>query len=741
MKQSLLGGLISVIAATTKGAVDNKDNIKAGLQSEAGKAYQDSLTATLSKQIKTVGSADSTVVCSAEEKENLKNVVSGLQSQISSIAAHATLAAAQLAPGRSVSHRSQFAKAGNLSGIPESHQVRAGEIQAYGMSDNLKDLSAGLQSFSGINVDTFVTYSTAYNIAAAKQSEFSELFYKSIMLDPTVASFDLEIKVIQTYTNIQAELGANPYQKGLRSLIKQISDGTSLVKEETRLYPINRPENESKILKDLAWSQLVAGNTESVAPLKSGEEIGLLSACITTALAAGGVQDNSDTLTTENRVTDLFFSVKGMVDVSGTPTEKTDWIKLPLSVVNSLTKFVRKVNGKSTEMALGEDVVLTFPVKDLKSYVLGTSNGVVDALSDTYAVRFKVTLYGSLDIDTGNATVDPKIKVLDILDADNNVVTSSVDADVVAVKDVFGLDARGAEGYSLECYRLNDNLRQKGQRITQNSYYCSFPLSYHAPRHVDTPAINFAGDNGDGQLETAVNYTGYEMDQVAIKNLIEYTDVVRQVAKTEYTDDQLYKIIGPAAYFVTPAEDRRNIDVAKLLSTTSSQTFMKDLRALISYQVREMAIKLAKDSVIGDALKVIAGDETIFVAVGIADALSSFVDAESIDLPSNYKVSVKATANTQMYNKIIVTLSKESSSADKANILDRGWMVWYPDVAAKLQIQEGAAVKNTFVYIPGYTHINNLPIAGVIDVAGMEIAVEKSGQRVVRIGSTGQIID
>ena len=231
------------------------------------------------------------------------------------------------------------------------------------------------------------------------------------------------------------------------------------------------------------------------------------------------------------------------------------------------------------------------------------------------------------------------------------------------------------------------------------------------------------------------------MDQVAIKNLIEYTDVVRQVAKTEYTDDQLYKIIGPAAYFVTPAEDRRNIDVAKLLSTTSSQTFMKDLRALISYQVREMAIKLAKDSVIGDALKVIAGDETIFVAVGIADALSSFVDAESIDLPSNYKVSVKATANTQMYNKIIVTLSKESSSADKANILDRGWMVWYPDVAAKLQIQEGAAVKNTFVYIPGYTHISNMPIAGVIDVAGMEIAVEKSGQRVVRVGSTGQIID
>ena len=109
MKQSLLGGLISVIAATTKGAVDNKDNIRAGLQSEAGKAYQDSLTATLSKQIKTVGSADSTVVCSAEEKENLKNVVSGLQSQISSIAAHATLAAAQLSPGKSVSHRSQYA--------------------------------------------------------------------------------------------------------------------------------------------------------------------------------------------------------------------------------------------------------------------------------------------------------------------------------------------------------------------------------------------------------------------------------------------------------------------------------------------------------------------------------------------------------------------------------------------------------------------------------------------------------
>jgi flagellar basal body rod protein FlgG len=121
---------------------------------------------------------------------------------------------------------------------------------------------------------------------------------------------------------------------------------------------------------------------------------------------------------------------------------------------------------------------------------------------------------------------------------------------------------------------------------------------------IDNIGNNQANENTPGYKKRVVDLS--EIGQVAIKNLIEYTDVVRQVAKTEYTDDQLYKIIGPAAYFVTPAEDRRNIDVAKLLSTTSSQTFMKDLRALISYQVREMAIKLAKDSVIGDALKVIA---------------------------------------------------------------------------------------------------------------------------------------
>jgi len=725
MKQTLLTGLIGMLATATKGVSDNTTQIKAGLQSDAGTAFKDSLKVEVQKKVKALNT-----------DKDLANLVSGLQSQITAIAAHASVAAANFVPGKPLSHRAQFAPtAGLLSGIPESHKVKMGEIQSY-RTEDMKELNAGLQSFSPINVDTFVAYSTAYNIAASKQSAFSELFYKSIMLDPTIASFDLEIKVIQTYTNNKAELGANPYEKGLRSLIKQISDGTSLVKEETRLYPINRTENESKILKDLAWDQLVAGATESVAPLKSGEKIGLLTACVSTALAASGTQDGSDTLTTENRVSDLFFSVTG--DVSG--ELKTDWLRLPIKV-NSLNKFVRKVNGKATEMALGETFSLVYPVKELKTFVLGTGNGVLDDLSDTLALKLEITLYGSLDIDTGNIVVYPKVKVLDILDADGNVVTNSVDADVTAIKDIFGLAAKTAEGYSVECYRLNDNLRQKGQRITQNSYYCSFPLSYHAPRHVDTPAINFAGDQGDGNLETAVNYTGFEMDQVAIQNLLEYTDIVRQVAKADYTDDELYKIIGPAAYFVSPAEDRRNIDVSKILSTTSSSTFMKDLRAVISYQVREMVIKLARDSVIRDALRVIAGDDTIFVAVGVDESYASFVDAESIDLPNNFKVVVEDTSNTQMSNKVVVTLSKESSSADKANILDRGWMVWYPDVAAKLQITEDGATKNTFVYIPGYTHINNMPVCGVIDISGMEVAVAKSGQRVVRIGSTGQIID
>lgn len=733
MKQTLLTGLIGMLGTAVKGAADNTTNVKAGLQSEVGKAYQDHIQNEVQKNVKGLKEAQT------PEKKELANLVAGLQSQITAIASHATVAAANLVVGRPLSHRSQFAKAGLLSAVPESAKVKMGEVQSFRAEDT-KELNAGLQSFSPINVDTFVAYSTAYNIAASKQSAFSELFYKSIMLDPTIASFDLEIKVIQTYTNNKAELGANPYEKGLRSLIKQISDGTSLVKEETKLYPINRAENEDKILKDLAWDQVVAGATESVAPLKSGEKIGLLSACVSTALAASGVQDSSDTLTTENRVTDLFFSVTGDVDVAGTPTEKTDWLKLPVRV-NSLNKFVRKINGKHTEMALGETFSLVYPVKELKTFVLGTGNGVLDGLSDTYSLKLEITLYGSLDIDSGNVVVDPKVKLLDIVDADGVVVTGSVDSDVVAIKDIFGLAAKTAEGYSIECYRLNDNLRQKGQRITQNSYYCSFPLSYHAPRHVDTPAINFAGDNGDSTLETAVNYTGFEMDQVAIQNLLEYTDMVRQVAKADYTDDELYKIIGPAAYFVTPSEDRRNIDVSKILSTTSSSTFMKDLRAVISYQVREMTIKLAKESVIQDALRVIAGDDTVFVAVGIDAAYASFVDAESIDLPANYKVVVEATNNTQMSNKIVVALSKESSSADKANILDRGWMVWYPDVAAKLQITEDGATKNTFVYIPGYTHINNMPVCGVIDISGMEVAVAKSGQRVVRIGSTGQIID
>lgn len=230
MKQTLLTGLIGMLGTTVKGAADNTTNVKAGLQSEVGKAYQDHIQNEVQKNVKGLKEAQT------PEKKELANLVAGLQSQITAIASHATVAAANLVVGRPLSHRSQFAKAGLLSAVPESAKVKMGEVQSFAAEDT-KELNAGLQSFSPINVDTFVAYSTAYNIAASKQSAFSELFYKSIMLDPTIASFDLEIKVIQTYTNNKAELGANPYEKGLRSLIKQISDGTSLVKEENKIIP------------------------------------------------------------------------------------------------------------------------------------------------------------------------------------------------------------------------------------------------------------------------------------------------------------------------------------------------------------------------------------------------------------------------------------------------------------------------------------------------------------------------
>lgn len=734
MKKILLTTLVASLAAGTKGMNDNQAALVAGLQNDRAQAVLETANQNLAKEFAT--KADVLNKNAGTYDESFAGIVAGLQSQISSIMQHAGVAGAELADSNGsavLNFRSKFAKPG------ETGKVKPGDLQSSSYVNDYSDGVAGLQSFSSINVDTFAAFSTAYNVAASKQSPFAEAYFKSIMLDPTVASFDLEINVIQTFANVQAELGANPYEKGLKSLIKQISDGTSLVKEETRLYPIDRNENADKIVSALSWSQMIDGVMHDVAPIKSGVKIGILSAAITTQLAAGGTQDSSDSLTNEARVTDLFLPVTGMV---GDPAvSKTDYLKLPI-LTASLNKFVRKVNGRATEMGINEVFSAVYSVKELKTYVHGTGNGVLDGLADTYALKFEIRLTGLLDIQDGNVSVDPKVTLVAVLDATGKDVTGNTSlTDITNIKDIFTMVPKIPEGYNLECYRLNDNLRQTGQRITQNTYYASFPLSYHAPRHVDTPVINFAGSNGDKNLETSVNYTGFEMDQVAVKSILDFVAVIRQVANSTYSDDELYKIIGPAAYFVNPAAEIREVNVQNILSSATSSGFNADIRAAICYQVRDLAIKLVTDSVLTDALRIMTGDDTILVSVGIHESLSAYVAAEIIDLPKNYKVLVESTNNSLMMNKILVTASRESSSADKANVLDRGWMVWYPDVAASLQIQEGAAKKNTFVYIPGYTHINNLPIAGIIDLVGLDTITRKAAQRVARINDSGAIIN
>lgn len=597
------------------------------------------------------------------------------------------------------------------------------------------ELTSGLENFAPTEVDTFTAYSAVYNIAASKQSAFAEMFYKPVMQDPLSASFDLEVDVISTFDNVAAPLGGAPYSRNLKSLIKQISTGYSLVREDLRLFPINRTENAAYVNAALAFTQAIPGGSESVAPIKNGVEVDMGNLGLSTALAAKGAVDSSDTLSRDISVEFIYIKVSRTIS----SVLKTDVLQIPLNQIQ-YNKFVRKVNGQDVEMDLNEKINIAFTVKALKEFVVGDGNGVLDGLTDTFNVQLLIRLIGNANLSTRNVWVNNTVELAKVYDATgNDITTANASAPTRAIFDTIAVDS-----WFPKCYAGNDNLRHKGLRITQTSYYVSFPIAYNSPIQFDTPVIEMPGANSDKGLIGALNITGFQMDQSAIKSLLEYKNALRTFESAVYTDEDLYKNLGVASWLVFPKFIERDTNVSEITSNVSSKDYVSDLSSAICADIRDVVIKLTAESRIQDALRVQLGEEIVGVSVGISTELSSYVSADMLKLGAGYEVTVEATNHINIKDQIIITLSRrKSTSGETPHILDRGWMVYYPDVAGSAQINENDSLKNMFICRPGYNHINNMPIMGYIKVSGLETANREimSRAKFYRLNSANEVMD
>lgn len=667
----------------------------------------------------------------------VKDAMAGLES----FAAN-TVIAAKLFADRAASKDASPLKRNGVSAIAAAGAIKldAGQVQTAGLESSAISLVAGLESFSGIEVDTFTAYSAAYNIAASKQSDLAEIFFKPIMQDPLSASFDLEVNVISTFDNVVAPLGGKPYSKNIKSLIKQISDGTSLVKDDLRLYPIARTENQEYLNFDLKRDVVVAGNvTEEAAPIKAGKKIGLLSACVTTALATSGTQDSSDSLSRDIEVEKIYISV-----TNGTEVE---YIGLPLNVNNS-NRFVRQAVGEELDMGINTEFEFARSIKDLKTLVATVvPNNLLVGLNDNYSIVFNVRLSGLINIGNGNGYLTPVVSLARIYD---NLGKDATALNVAAVNDIkalfgdnAGVNRITSDSYDLKCFRLDDNLRQKGMRVTRNSYYVSYPIGYNQPIQIDAPAVEHPGRAGDSGLIEAVNISGIQQDQTAIRSLLDYADMLASVVNTNVVlpDEQLYKILGPAAWYVRPSMKVRDVAVKEVTSNLSSKDFVEDVSSSICSEIRQMIVDLVAESKINDALKIQLGNDVVGVSIGIPTRLSAYVDRALIKLPeAKYDIKIAAIDNDMMDDTIIVGIAKKNDGGDKPSVLDRGFMVYYPDVAGRASIYENGATKNIFICRPGFQHINNMPILGKITVTGLTTATKDIMARIRRYNAAGEVI-
>lgn len=578
-----------------------------------------------------------------------------------------------------------------------------------------------LEAYDNKENKNAVLYSVAYNMQAAKQDDFVEAFFPTVVVTPDNVGFMVSMRLHYVQNDVRRSLSGSLTNFGRKNIIKAVVDPTILRTDQTRIVPVVRTgggANDSTAnfvaAADVTpYSVMLDSESVLTAPLKVGKRFDLLANSQTAALIEHGVLDVTDAIDSGLRLANVYVKIPA-AGPAAAKVIKFDVRNLPFTDFNTV------VQGNTRLLQVAFDTKALRVTADTKA-VDGSTIDQLTALT-THSVRLAASLFGTVLQDKGDTIINTgDLTVSSVITADKQVLAtdSGTGATIAAV-----FAGATVIGYDLLGYRTNSNVRQRGQLVDTQMVNQLYTVPLLSPITALRPVGETDGMDA-AMISSLVTTTKIRSSNSGVTTLLEARDFLKSYVNDSDPTLEQPEILGVARYVVDAKYLEEDLNVRDQIDSLKSSERAADLTALIINKIRDMAYRLYTESAYKAALDSIyegaAGKPLLIIGTDPTIARYLTLQGDLRLLGEYFDYRLVETLDIRMRGKIVFSFGMNTSyDAGAPNPLHFGNTAYKPELTLMMPIARNGQTSYELTVQPSFRHVVNLPIMGYITVTNIE---------------------
>jgi hypothetical protein len=586
-------------------------------------------------------------------------------------------------------------------------------VESLSDFDYQEKAAPSMEAFDNSNLTDFIGLSMVYNQKAAKQGEFAEGFYRTVILTPEQGGADVTIRSHLVLNHFLHNTRGDHADFKQKRLLEAAINYQILADQSTALVPEVHNGNKDLFVAEavVAPRSVDLGNrTVTTAPLLVGKRVNLVGLAQNSLVKIAGQANQTDALDRAVGLKSLYVR-QGDSDVLAFDVEtlpRAAFIKGPQGLARELELNFRtssiQINGKSVNYK-GE--ALTNPV--LKQIVEGG-----------YTVTLSLIVTGNVDTEKGNATVNAAPvqveKVINAAGESLSLTEAGVGRDIAR-----GLESLAIIGWEPNARLSNANRRLRGLQLNSSEYTERYPVMLGSPLSIPSP---LAETRGMADIDLLVTAARLRNDNNAITTLLRFTDGLARwkfLSDSVPADDLLPEVEGIARFLVRPWFRERDLDLRTLVRSLRSYERVQDIQAALANVLRSDIQDAILESNYKTALDAYTGytGEKVNVLIGSDPKTASFIlkDGDSRTLGDDISFEKVTTVDARVRRQIFWTFKRQTEGLDPLNC---GTHFWIPELISHVNVSRDETQIREAMVQPRNRHVNHLPIMGKINVIGLD---------------------
>lgn len=567
----------------------------------------------------------------------------------------------------------------------------------------------GLENYNEKSNRDFRVVSMMFNLAAARQDEFGETLYPTVVVNAAEGGVVQNVTYAAILQDVYHKTTGQLWDPREVNMVEAYRRPSILEDTATILFPVVDPADKNKsVFVDPALVPPRSvddghGGTVQTAPLAVNNTFDLLGVSNHAQLNAANLLDLSDTIDPAMRLKSIYVKTTGGV-------LRFNVERLPSAVFTpNLIGDSRQINLAFNSEALsvtGETVMLD-----------GATNAALGEIATRgWTLRIGASMSGQVSTSRGTSNIMAgKATVAAVFDQDGTKL--AISAEVQDVVDQLG--SLEIIGYDLTARFTNTNRRKRGQLVQTRTLQYRHPIPMLSP--ITLPISTM--DKGPGEVvKTLTVLANIRNSANAVTRLQNYVAQLKEAVAAGINYPQFGQIEGALGCMMRPTYRYKAIDLTKSMDSVRSKDRYQDVAHTILNTIYSVLFDAYPESNIEGAFKVVTGD---------AEARPKFIIAcdkqtehylmrqgDDRTLGAKFKYEIVSTNNEDMDGKIYVVPTSLKPVED--SITNFGQFYYVPTIIADLNISRDNQTSREIAAIPFNLHVNNIPFALEFDITGLK---------------------